>query len=60
MRHFSYFLFENFDADAHSHDPLNPRRFPNAETTTFTIRYSKKGLHIVPDYPSRKGDKAKQ
>lgn len=34
MRHFSYFLFENFDADAHSHDPLNPRRFLNAETDT--------------------------
>lgn len=31
-----------------------------AETTTFTIHYSKKGVHIVPDYPSRKGDKAKQ
>lgn len=32
MRHFSYFLFENFDADAHAHDPLNPRRFLNADT----------------------------
>lgn len=31
-----------------------------AETTTFTIHYSKKGMHIVPDYPSRKGDKAKK
>lgn len=32
MRHFSYFLFENFDADVHSHNPFNPRRFLNAET----------------------------
>lgn len=31
-----------------------------AETTVFTIRYSKDGVHIAPDYPSRKGDKAKQ
>ena len=31
-----------------------------AITTTFTIRYSKDGVHIVPDYPSRKGDKAKK
>jgi hypothetical protein len=31
-----------------------------AETTTFTIHYSKNGVHIVPDYPSRKGYKAKQ
>ena len=26
-------------------------------TTVFTIHYSKKGTHIVPDYPSRKGTK---
>lgn len=31
-----------------------------ATTTTFTIRYSKDGCHIVPDYPSRKGEKAKK
>lgn len=31
-----------------------------ADTTVFTIRYSKDGFHIVPDYPSRKGEKAKQ
>ena len=31
-----------------------------ADTTVFTIRYSKDGYHIVPDYPSRKGEKAKQ
>ena len=30
-----------------------------ADTTVFTIRYSKDGYHIVPDYPSRKGEKAK-
>ena len=31
-----------------------------AQTTTFTIRYSKDGYHIAPDYPSRKGEKAKR
>lgn len=31
-----------------------------AETTVFTIHYSKKGVHIVPSYPSRKGAKAKE
>lgn len=31
-----------------------------ADTMVFTIRYSKDGYHIVPDYPSRKGDKAKE
>lgn len=31
-----------------------------SDTTVFTIRYSKDGFHIVPDYPSRKGEKAKQ
>lgn len=30
-----------------------------ADTTTFTIRYSKDGFHVVPDYPSRKGEKSK-
>ena len=32
MRHFSYFLFENFDADIHANDSLNPRRFLNTDT----------------------------
>ena len=27
------------------------------ETSVFTIHYSKKGFHIVPDYPDRKGAK---
>lgn len=31
-----------------------------SQTTTFTIRYSKDGYHIAPDYPSRKGEKAKR
>jgi hypothetical protein len=31
-----------------------------ADTTVFTIRYSGDGVHIVPDYPSRKGEKAKE
>ena len=31
-----------------------------ADTMVFTIRYSKDGYHVVPDYPSRKGDKAKE
>lgn len=26
-----------------------------AETTVFKIHYGKKGVHIVPDYPSKKG-----
>lgn len=26
-----------------------------AETTVFTIHYGRKGVHIVPDYPSKKG-----
>ena len=30
-----------------------------AATTTFTIRYSKSGYHVVPDYPNRKGEKGK-
>lgn len=30
-----------------------------ADTTTFTIRYSKDGYHVVHDYPSRKGEKSK-
>lgn len=29
-------------------------------TTTFTIHYSKDGFHVVPDYPSRKEQKAKE
>ena len=29
-------------------------------TTTCTIRYSKDGVHIVPDDPSRKGQKARE
>ena len=32
MRHFSYFLFENFDADIHGGDSLNPRYFLNVST----------------------------
>lgn len=31
-----------------------------AETTTFKIHYRKNGTHIVPDYPSKKGDKNKK
>ena len=31
-----------------------------AETTVFKIHYGKKGTHIVPGYPSRKGAKAKK
>lgn len=30
------------------------------ETSVFTIHYSKKGYHIVPDYPDRKGEKAEK
>ena len=31
-----------------------------AETTTFKIHYSKDGTHVVPDYPSKKGAKARR
>jgi len=31
-----------------------------AKTTVFTIHYSNKGTHIVPDYPSKKGAKARK
>ena len=31
MRRFSHFLFENFDPEAHSANPRNPRNFLNAE-----------------------------
>lgn len=30
IRHFSYFLFENFDAEAEASNPLNPRNFLNS------------------------------
>ena len=32
MRRFDYFLFENFDADAQSQNPLNPRKILNSGT----------------------------
>lgn len=32
MRHFSYFLFENFDPDEEAQNPLNPRRFLGVKT----------------------------
>ncbi|MBR5225155.1 MAG: hypothetical protein IKV90_05780 [Clostridia bacterium] len=32
MRRFSYFLYQNFDPDIHSENPLNPRHFQNAGT----------------------------
>lgn len=50
MRHFSYFLFENFDADAHANDPLNPRRFLNADTDAV--------LSYVADLPAGSCDHA--
>lgn len=33
---------------------VNNRNGVSAETTVFKIHYSKKGIHIVPDYPSKK------
>ena len=33
---------------------VNNRNGVSAETTVFKIHYSKKGMHIVPDYPSKK------
>lgn len=36
---------------------VNEHTGDETATTVFTIHYSKKGTHIVPDYPSRKGTK---
>lgn len=36
---------------------VNDTTGAEAETVTFKIHYGKKGTHIVPDYPSRKGMK---
>ena len=33
---------------------VNNRNGVSVETTVFKIHYSKKGIHIVPDYPSKK------
>ena len=30
-----------------------------AETSVFKIKYGKKGVHVIPDYPSKKGAKGK-
>ena len=40
---------------------VNDKTGVEAPTTTFKIHYSKKrGVHIVPDYPSKKGAKARK
>ena len=38
MRNFSYFLFENFDADLESENPSNPRRIINAQADAILSR----------------------
>lgn len=43
MRHFSYFLFENFDADAEAQNPCNPRRFLGTDTDSV--------LSFLADFP---------
>ena len=44
MRKFSYFLFENFEADEHAENPKNPRRFLNSASDAV--------LSYVADYPT--------
>lgn len=44
MRHFSYFLYQNFDPDIHSENPLNPRHFQNAGTDAI--------LSYIADFPA--------
>ena len=43
MKNFSYFLFENFDADLESENPGNPRRIINSQADTILSR--------VADFP---------
>ena len=44
MRKFSYFLFENFEADEHAENLKNPRRFLNSASDAV--------LSYVADYPT--------
>jgi hypothetical protein len=39
---------------------VNNQTGEEAETMVFKIHYSKDGVHIVPDYPSKKGAKARK
>ena len=39
---------------------VNNRTGAEADTMVFKIHYGKKGTHIVPDYPSKKGAKARE
>ena len=39
---------------------VNDRTGDDADTTVFRIHYRKDGVHISPDYPSKKGAKGKQ
>lgn len=39
---------------------VDNRSGKEAETVVFKIHYGKKGAHIVPDYPSKKGAKARE
>lgn len=45
MRHFTYFLFENFDPDQEAENPANPRRILNASADA--------PLSRVADFPPR-------
>ena len=36
---------------------VNEHTGKEADTTVFLIKYSKKGVHLVPTYPSKKGRK---
>lgn len=39
---------------------VNNMNGKSVETTVFKIKYGKNGTHIIPDYPSKKGAKAKK
>ena len=39
---------------------VNDRTGKEADTTVFRIHYSKDGVHISPDYPSKKGAKCRK
>lgn len=45
MSRFQYFLYENFDADRESENPMNPRRFLNDRTDKLFSERKKPALH---------------
>lgn len=55
MRHFDFYLFENFDADAESANPLNPRRFLTDTVAPILsqIAHAPTRIYSVPDLDRR-------